>query len=156
MTYADDLLQQADSLCSLDPRRPKEANLRRAVSAAYYALFHQLTETASALLLPARHDELRAQLRRKFQHNVMKKVAQATTSRTPPPISDVRYVADAFAILQEARHDADYNFSRSFAKAEANLHIRRARDAMQRLQNSAGTPDGDRFLLELLAGRLDA
>ena len=37
-----DLIEQAEHLVYLDPGKPKQANLRRAVSAAYYALFHYL------------------------------------------------------------------------------------------------------------------
>lgn len=154
MTLSDDLLHQAEALCSLDPRRPKEINLRRAVSAAYYAVFHQLTECGVQMLLPGRRGELRAQLRRKFKHGSMKTVAQATKSREELD-AGIRFVADAFVQLQEARHDADYDFSRSFAKAEALDHIRLARDALERLEAARTTTDGERFLLEMLVGRLD-
>ncbi|HQZ68834.1 MAG TPA: hypothetical protein PLY87_27290 [Planctomycetaceae bacterium] len=40
-----DLLQQAESLARLDQRgAPRQANLRRAVSSTYYALFHFLVD----------------------------------------------------------------------------------------------------------------
>ena len=75
MSHPTDLLEQAVALRDLDPRRPKQANLRRAISSAYYAVFHQLIEDAVALLLPARLAELRVQVERKFVHSTMKKVA---------------------------------------------------------------------------------
>lgn len=37
-----DLLQQARQLATLDLKKPKQANLRRAVSSTYYAIFHFL------------------------------------------------------------------------------------------------------------------
>ena len=40
----DDLLAQARHLATRERRRPKQASLRRAVSAAYYALFHYLID----------------------------------------------------------------------------------------------------------------
>jgi hypothetical protein len=46
MSLHMDLLQQARRLARLDPNRPRQANLRRAVSAAYYALFHYLIDQA--------------------------------------------------------------------------------------------------------------
>ena len=46
--YHDDLLAQALSLVHKEPRNPKQASLRRAVSAAYYALFHLLISEAVA------------------------------------------------------------------------------------------------------------
>ncbi len=40
MAFADDLLEQAYHLASLETGDPKQSSLRRAVSTAYYALFH--------------------------------------------------------------------------------------------------------------------
>lgn len=44
MAFADDLLEQAYHLANLDSGEPKQASLRRAVSTAYYALFHLLID----------------------------------------------------------------------------------------------------------------
>jgi len=41
-------------------------------------------------------------------------------------------------------------------KAEAGDHIARARDALHRWKEIAQHRDSERFLLELLVGRLDA
>lgn len=46
-----DLLAQADHLCRLSPKRPKQANLRRAVSASYYAVFHALCRSNADALV---------------------------------------------------------------------------------------------------------
>jgi hypothetical protein len=47
MSFPNDLLEQARHLANREPKRPKQASLRRAVSTAYYALFHLLgIETA--------------------------------------------------------------------------------------------------------------
>ena len=46
MAYADDLLEQAEFLANREPVQPKQASLRRAVSKAYYALFHLLIDEA--------------------------------------------------------------------------------------------------------------
>lgn len=46
MSIHKDLLQQARLLAILDEKRPKQANLRRAISSAYYALFHYLIDEA--------------------------------------------------------------------------------------------------------------
>lgn len=50
MTLAKDFLSQARMLAHREPRRPKQASLRRAASAAYYALFHLLVDAASRQL----------------------------------------------------------------------------------------------------------
>lgn len=43
MSLPNELLAQARHLATKEPRRPRDASLRRSVSAAYYALFHLLT-----------------------------------------------------------------------------------------------------------------
>ena len=42
MAYHDELLQQARELVHKNPNNPTQADLRRSVSSAYYALFHLL------------------------------------------------------------------------------------------------------------------
>ena len=42
MAFHQDLLKQAIQLARNESRKPKQASLRRAVSTAYYALFHFL------------------------------------------------------------------------------------------------------------------
>jgi len=64
MSLAEDLLEQADHLARREKKRPKQASLRRAVSAAYYALFHLLiSETVSNW----RRADQRADLARAFE-----------------------------------------------------------------------------------------
>ena len=41
MSLHADLLDQAEQLAQLDPRRPKQANLRRAISSAYFVTLHR-------------------------------------------------------------------------------------------------------------------
>ena len=50
MTLARDLLEQATYLSQREKTRPKQASLRRAVSAAYYAVFHLLNSEAVDIL----------------------------------------------------------------------------------------------------------
>jgi hypothetical protein len=42
MAFADDLLSDANHLAARGGKNPKQSSLRRAVSTAYYALFHLL------------------------------------------------------------------------------------------------------------------
>ena len=46
MALADQLLKQAVLLVLKEPKHPTEASLRRAVSTAYYVVFHLLIEEA--------------------------------------------------------------------------------------------------------------
>ena len=46
MSLHENLLVHAEALVTMDRTKPRQANLRRAVSAAYYALFHLLIHEA--------------------------------------------------------------------------------------------------------------
>ncbi len=74
MAFADDLLEQAEFLANRDPLSPKQASLRRAVSTAYYALFHLLIDEAVGNWRVARQ---RGVLARTFDHGKMKSVCEA-------------------------------------------------------------------------------
>jgi uncharacterized protein (UPF0332 family) len=47
MPLAEHLLEQAQHLANREKKRPRQASLRRAVSTAYYALFHLLIHEAT-------------------------------------------------------------------------------------------------------------
>ena len=82
MSLPRDLLAQARLLATKESSRPKQARLRRAVSAAYYALFHLLVSDAVRRLLAGSDREaLRNCLSRAFDHAVMKRVARQFAQR---------------------------------------------------------------------------
>lgn len=58
MTLHHDLLEQAEHLAKRETKKPKQASLRRAVSSAYYALFHLLVSDGARRLAPAKPDGL--------------------------------------------------------------------------------------------------
>jgi hypothetical protein len=70
MGLAQDLLQQADHLAAYEGANPSQASLRRAVSTAYYALFHLLVEEAGQRWSGS--SEARTGMERAFQHGPMK------------------------------------------------------------------------------------
>lgn len=74
MAFADDLLEQAYHLANLESDEPKQASLRRAVSTAYYALFHLLIDEAVGNWGVTRQ---RSILARTFDHGKMKGICGA-------------------------------------------------------------------------------
>ena len=74
MAYPDDLLDVARQLTALHTENPHQASLRRAVSTAYYVLFHLLVSEATANW--ARPD-LRPALGRCFDHGPMRTASEA-------------------------------------------------------------------------------
>lgn len=160
--YHRDLLAQATHLAGKEPRRPKQASLRRAVSTAYYALFHFLIDEACRNVVGTSHQRrnLRAVLARAFSHSTMLKasksfsggnlpagIADMLASATVP--SELREVAHSFVRLQEERHRADYNLASRFSRDEANNLIGRSRDAIE-LWNSVKDHDVARLYLVAL------
>ena len=73
MAFSDDLLQLARQIANLHPDNPNQASLRRAVSTAYYAIFHLLISEATANW---GRPELRAILGRCFDHGPMKTASE--------------------------------------------------------------------------------
>src|SRR5258708_15323071 len=110
MAFADDLLEQAEFLVNRDPINPKQASLRRAVSTAYYALFHLLIDEAVGNWGVARQ---RSVLARTFDHGKMKGICEdhvKTFHNSGQPSSGVQLknAAHTLVLLQEKRHTADY------------------------------------------------
>src|SRR5580704_8659638 len=110
MAYHDDLLKQAIDLIHKDASNPTQADLRRAVSTAYYALFHLLI---SETTLNWNRASSRNMLGRMFDHSLMKKVADSRrmpfTGEDIGVVSGLRLLAKAFVDLQDLRHTADYD-----------------------------------------------
>ena len=136
--YSDDLLAQADVLLRLEKRRPKQASLRRAVSASYYALFHFLIEESTLLAVGTSNASrpLRQLMGRGFSHTAMKGASAEMSKPTPFDLlkpfwprygvsssRELQRVARVFVELQQERHRADYDLSRPFTKAEAEYLI---------------------------------
>src|SRR5271169_6883148 len=74
-SYPNELLGLAREIANLDPPKPRQSCLRRAVSTAYYALFHLLIAEATSNWEQA---HLRAALGRVFAHGKLKTAAGET------------------------------------------------------------------------------
>ena len=53
----EDLIDLAGSIAALDKKKPKQAHLRRAVSTAYYAVFHYLVDEACCAQIGTHHSQ---------------------------------------------------------------------------------------------------
>lgn len=114
--------------------------MRRAISTAYYALFHLLAhEVARQLLRGRRGAGLRPLLQRALVHGDMRAASrsfaggtlpvalQALTGLTP----ELRRVAEVFVLMQERRHRADYDLQGRFVRREALDLIAHVDDAFR-------------------------
>jgi hypothetical protein len=118
----NELLAQAWHLAGKEPKRPLQGSLRRAISAAYYALFHLLIDAGGRSLTKSTDVKLRRQLQRAYNHGAMNAVCKNLKSLAPlmttPLEPQLAAVADTFVNLQQARHDADYDYSITFIRTD--------------------------------------
>ena len=161
--HAEGLLEQADHLVQREARRPRQVSLRRAVSAAYYGVFHMLVRDASWFLVRGgRLGTLRSAVARAFSHAQMKRVAQGFGAGSPAaPLrlaldrrtisSDLGLVCDAFVRLQEARHVADYDLDATFRRSTTEFLVSGARQAVSAWQRVRDTDEARVFLVGLFA-----
>jgi hypothetical protein len=117
-----DLLRTAERLASEGMGEATQADLRRAVSATYYAVFHALCALVADSIVPVgtagRAERAWLHVYRALDHGKMKQrlldlVMQDGTVRHGFPDS-IRDIASAFGALQEDRHEADYDPRASF------------------------------------------
>lgn len=90
MALPHDLLEQAQFFVHRESRKPKQASLRRAVSAAYYAAFHLLASEAARQASSASPVGLRLKVQRALEHGTMKEAAKRIESQNlPDPIKSL-------------------------------------------------------------------
>lgn len=175
MIEPEGLLTHARSLVPQGRGRPPDTDLRRGVSAAYYALFHAITDMAASHLLRSGESSERAGLRRTWGHGEIDAACELITTRarvlganpnapmTPDqqrwgPLVDlaatdpnVVEAARLFGELQEQRHAADYDHLATFDKATLLSALQDAQDARDHLRNA--TAIGREALTALLIVR---
>ena len=154
MSFPEDLLQQAYDLAAKEPGEPKQASLRRAVSTAYYALFHLLIDEAVGKWAVARQ---RSMLARTFEHDGMKRKCAEVVKRVKDGslLSDeLNTVAHNFVQLQELRHIADYDNSKQWSRTSVGVVLTLATDAFSAWSAIQAQDDAHDFLLQLLFPKL--
>jgi hypothetical protein len=152
MAQAEFMIRNSDS---------NEANVRRAVSSAYYALFHLLVRDA---ILNWKHADHRSRLARTFEHQRMKDASTAILKEIgnvripentdPDPeqalLFRISTVAQAFVDMQQARHKADYDVDEPFRLLDAAVDIAQARLAFLTWNEVRDEHLAQRYLYSLL------
>ena len=124
------------------PGRPPQVELRRAVSTAYYALFHALANNCADLLVgrrsPTQTNQAWRQTYRALDHG---EVRRKCTQGPGKPILDNHFLraiqdfAKQFVKMQETRHKADYDPLAVFSRAGVEQLIRESRATIQGFAN---------------------
>jgi uncharacterized protein (UPF0332 family) len=156
MPYHEDLIEHALFLATLNPGQPKQADLRRAVSAAYYALFHLLTAEAAENW---KHQHQRHRFARLFNHGRIKQVASnLSLPKTQDAVqanigANLKTVAESFVMLQQQRHTADYDNGRAWSPTQAHDAILLAQDSIKSWMIIRDEDVAQEFLLDLIVSR---
>ncbi|WP_312309265.1 hypothetical protein [Stenotrophomonas indicatrix] len=159
MGLPQDLLKQAKHLATKEKKRPQQANLRRAVSSAYYALFHLLSSEAASRITPLQPAGMAKVVQRALTHGDMKNAAKGIVLNPParpylmllgaagPVPADLAYVARTFVTLQEQRHSADYDVSKTFLKSQVLTQVKDVEDAFNRWAAVRMSPHANALLM---------
>lgn len=111
---------------------PLPDSLRRAISTAYYAMFHALASSNADCLVGTPHDPLTghawSRIYRGLNHSAAKRNLLQDQGLFSP---QVQQFAGAFAQLQDVRHSADYDPNRTFTLPETLDWIVRAESAIE-------------------------
>jgi uncharacterized protein (UPF0332 family) len=161
--YADDLLELAQQLANLEPANPRQACLRRAVSTAYYALFHLLIFEAT---LNWGRAELRPDLGRVFGHGKMKTASverrsqlEAYFKKNPPEgrelavFKHLHTVAQTFIQVQHRREEADYDTGKEWTQTDVLAQIVAVGAAFESWKAIREEPVAQVYLVSLLGKR---
>ena len=148
----DHLFEQASKLISAQAGRPRQADIRRAISAAYYAIFHAtITASVDQFVGVTNRDRSRYGLvYRSVSHawlrDLCREVQKPTLSNRFRPYapatgfgSNITAFAAAVVELQEKRHSADYDVMIRVNRSDAALAIATARAALKRFSKASRT-----------------
>lgn len=151
MIDPDHLLEHADSELPSGRGAPRQTDLRRAVSTAYYALFHEFCKQVADAFVGYRSDDAWVLFYRSLDHgSVRNRCRELLKDRALPP--GLAAAAAAFQGLQAMRHSCDYDPFFRISRTEAQRAIASARDAIRDLRGADGTAKLP-FLAFLMLGK---
>jgi hypothetical protein len=159
----DHLFEQADRLIASPPHGPpRQVDLRRAISSAYYGVFHAVLAAVANRFIGSTKQatSLYSLVYRSIDHHALRNLCLEVTKTNLSPKyiphtptggfgAEIRGFAEGTIELQEKRHSADYDPSIRFNTSDAVLVIHVARTALAQF-NSASADARDAFLSLLL------
>jgi uncharacterized protein (UPF0332 family) len=145
MVDYDQLLELAETETQSAAGAPRQAYLRRAVSTAYYAVFHALLTRVATTFVKTGFRKSQALFYRSLEHKTAKtrciKSGKARLDISEKDFfgfdsfpGEIRNFANEFVRLQELRHACDYDPDFRIAKARVVAAIAKAREAIDNLR----------------------
>ena len=131
----DDLMEAARAQAEPGHGRATQAQLRRAIGTAYYAMFHALAAAVADLIVGERNPEWHRACR-SLEHGRARNACQQVRTMGKFP-ADIREFARMFVEAQTERQQADYALDRKAYKASGVLgHIVSAEEAIALFQRA--------------------
>ena len=131
-----DLMEAARALAESGHAPPTQARLRRAVSTAYYAMFHCLAASAADLFIGTERNPAWHRTYRALEHGRARSACQQGRVMREFP-TEIRDFAKAFVVLQKARQQADYALDAdAYRKSDVLGHIASAELAIGRFERA--------------------
>jgi hypothetical protein len=149
---ADDLLDDARHLAVKGAQEERESCMRRAISTAYYAVFHLLV---NEFISHWEFADQRARLARMFNHQKMREAAvkPASKDNPTPAESTLMDVVTAFGQLQGDRHRADYDLDWKLVSTDVENAIGLATDTFARWRLISSDKAARHYLLSMFGAK---
>lgn len=144
------LIAHANRVTRASQRKPRQVDLKRAVSATYYALFHTLAKECADTIIgvgASRSDAAWKQTYRALEHGFARNACRQAHSRGFP--DEITTFAETFAVMQEERHSADYDPYSRYTRQEVIEQLVTAQRAID-LFREAPRPDRRAFVALVL------
>ncbi len=168
MSIVDHLIEQADGLsASTSAGRLRQADMRRAISTAYHAVFHELVGSVVASVRPVREvsSPVGLRLRRVVAHRSVNVASHWFAGMGVPPVAiadmfppgfspsqELRTLCKRVIKLQENRHAADYNLSWKVDTRGTRRLVEAAREGVALLRSLENSRQRTVFLIGYLLG----
>ena len=151
------LLGIAADLAEANTGRPRHTDLCRAVSTAYYALFHCLARTCADRLAGSGGMVGNRPMWRRVYRALEHRQARTRCENVPSSFPDgVREFGQALSVQQRKRHLADYDPDFRIGKSEVVAAINDARTAIDRFLATPASVQRDFAIHVLMKVRPDA
>ena len=152
MGLADEFLEDARDLETRGIAEKRPSYMRRAISTAYYAVFHLFVED---FVEHWEYEDQRARLGRMFNHGPMRNASYTPKDkRNPTPLErELVDVITAFDQLQKERHRADYDSGWKLVETDVRNSITLAEDLFTKWRKIRGEDIARHHLLSMFGAK---
>ncbi|MCY4184248.1 MAG: hypothetical protein OXC82_02555 [Rhodobacteraceae bacterium] len=135
-----DLISTARRLVGKGRGKPRQADLKRALSTTYYALFHALCRNCADCFVGrtsgSRDEKAWEQAYRAVEHGFVRNQFRNKLIRDSFP-EEIQDLASIFVELQRKRHQADYVPSYRLTRSEVLIEIDASEMAIKKLRQAS-------------------